>query len=70
MRLRRRGASPTARPGTIRPIAAAVIRDGDRLLVWEEDDGSSYIARRRGLDELRGPARLVPDGLLDLIQGA
>lgn len=142
-------------PGTIRPIAAAVIRDGDRLLVWEdhdpatgsvvcvplaggiefgetgaeaiarelqeeigrtpvrvaflgffedifdwngqrrhelwlvydvelagdglahldevavhEDDGSSYIARWRGLDELRGPARLVPSGLLDLIQGA
>jgi ADP-ribose pyrophosphatase YjhB (NUDIX family) len=153
-------ATPAARrvtrgaPGTIRPIAAAVIRDGDRLLVWEdcdpatgtvvcvplaggiefgetgaeaivrelqeeigrtpervaflalfedifdwngqrrhelwlvydvalagedlarldevvvrEDDGSAYLARWRGLDELGGPARLVPDGLLEVIQG-
>jgi ADP-ribose pyrophosphatase YjhB (NUDIX family) len=140
--------------GAIRPVAAAVIRDGDRLLVWEdhdpatgdvvcvpiaggiefgetgaeavtrelreevgqvpsavsflgvfedifdwngrrrhelwlayavelagngvgrrdevvvhEDDGTSYLARWRRIDELRGPAhRLVPDGLLDLIQ--
>lgn len=142
------------RPGAIRPIAAAVIRDGDRLLVWEdhdpatgdvvcvplaggiefgetgaeaiarelqeeigenparvaflgfledifdwngrrrhelwviydvelagdglagrdevvvhEDDGTTYLARWRRLDELRGPARLVPAGLLELIQG-
>ena len=141
--------------GAIRPVAAALIRDGDRLLVWEdhdpktgevvsvplaggiefgetgaeaiarelqeeigqtaarvdflgvfedifvwngrrrhelhlvydvalagegvahldevvvrEDDGESYVARWRTLDELRGPARLVPDGLLDLIQRA
>jgi ADP-ribose pyrophosphatase YjhB (NUDIX family) len=140
--------------GAIRPVAAAVIRDGERLLVWEdhdpatgavvsvplaggiefgetgaeaitrelaeeigrvpasvsflglfeevfdwnrqrrhelwlvydvelagdglghldevvvrEDDGTAYVARWRTLDELRGPARrLVPDGLLDLIQ--
>jgi ADP-ribose pyrophosphatase YjhB (NUDIX family) len=140
--------------GAIRPVAAAVIRDGERLLVWEdhdpatgavvsvplaggiefgetgaeaitrelaeeigrvpasvsflglfeevfewnrqrrhelwlvydvelagdglghldevvvrEDDGTAYLARWRTLDELRGPARrLVPDGLLDLIQ--
>jgi ADP-ribose pyrophosphatase YjhB (NUDIX family) len=140
--------------GAIRPVAAAVIRDGERLLVWEdhdpatgavvsvplaggiefgetgadaitrelaeeigrvpasvsflglfeevfdwnrrrrhelwlvydvelpgdglghldevvvrEDDGTAYLARWRTLDELRDPARrLVPDGLLDLIQ--
>jgi ADP-ribose pyrophosphatase YjhB (NUDIX family) len=140
--------------GVIRPVAAAVIRDGERLLVWEdhdpatgavvsvplaggiefgetgadaitrelaeeigrvpasvsflglfeevfdwnrqrrhelwlvydvelpgdglghldevvvrEDDGTAYLARWRTLDELRDPARrLVPDGLLDLIQ--
>jgi ADP-ribose pyrophosphatase YjhB (NUDIX family) len=139
--------------GAIRPVAAALIRDGDRLLVWEdhdpatgnvvlvplaggiefgetgaeaiarelqeeigqtpahvaflglfedifdwngkrrhelwlvydvelagdglagrdevlvhEDDGSSYLARWRPLDELRGPARLVPGGLLELIE--
>jgi ADP-ribose pyrophosphatase YjhB (NUDIX family) len=143
------------RTGTIRPIAAAVIRDGGRLLVWEdhdpatgevvcvplaggiefgetgaeaiarelqeeigrapahvaflgffedifewngrrrhelwlvydvelagegvagldevvvqEDDGSSYVARWRPLDEFRGSARLVPDGLLELVQRA
>jgi 8-oxo-dGTP pyrophosphatase MutT (NUDIX family) len=143
-------------PGAIRPIAAAVIRDGDRLLVWEdhdpatgevvcvplaggiefgetgaeaiarelreeigqtpsaatflgafedifdwngrrrhelylvydvelagddlsqaeevvvhEDDGTSYVARWRGLDELHGPTgRLVPDGLLQLLEDA
>lgn len=139
-------------PGTIRPIAAAVIRDAERLLVWEdhdpatgnvvsvplaggiefgetgaeaiarelheeigetaarvaflgffedifdwngqrrhelwlvydveladdglaaldevvvhEDDGTTYVARWRRLGELDGPARLVPDGLLELI---
>jgi ADP-ribose pyrophosphatase YjhB (NUDIX family) len=142
------------RPGAIRPIAAAVIRDGDRLLVWEdhdpatgdvvcvplaggiefgetgaeaiarelqeeigqiparvvflgfledifdwncrrrhelwliydvelagdgltgrdevvvhEDDGTTYLARWRRLHEFHGPARLVPGGLLELIQG-
>jgi len=142
--------------GAIRPVAAAVIRDGERLLVWEdhdpatgavvsvplaggiefgetgaeaitrelaeeigrvpasvsflglfeevfdwnrqrrhelwlvydvelagdglgrldevvvcEDDGTAYLARWRTLDELRDPTRrLVPDGLLDLIQPA
>jgi 8-oxo-dGTP pyrophosphatase MutT (NUDIX family) len=39
-------------------------------VVVREDDGESYVARWRTLDELRGPARLVPDGLLDLIQRA
>lgn len=132
----------------IRPVAAAVIRDGDRLLVWEdhdpatgdvvsvplaggiefgetgaeaiarelreelgqvpsavsflglfedifewngqrrhelwlayavgrldevvvhEDDGTSYLARWRRIDDLRGPERrLVPEGLLGLVQG-
>lgn len=152
------GDQPAARrasdgpPGAIRPIAAAVIRAGDRLLVWEdhdpatgevvcvplaggiefgetgaeavarelveeigrapsavrflgfledifdwngqrrhelwvvydvelagddlsqagevvvrEDDGTSYVARWRGLDEFRSSARLGPDGLLELI---
>jgi ADP-ribose pyrophosphatase YjhB (NUDIX family) len=32
-----------------------------------EDDGSSYPARWRSLAEFRGDARLVPDGLLALI---
>ena len=47
---------------------------GDRLghldeVVVREDDGTAYLARWRTLDELRDPARrLVPDGLLDLIQ--
>jgi ADP-ribose pyrophosphatase YjhB (NUDIX family) len=139
--------------GAIRPIAAAVIREGDRLLVWEDydpasgevvcvplaggiefgetgaeaitreleeeigqrpsrvvylglledifdwngqkrhelylvfdveledtslagraevvvtqDDGTSYRARWRHLDEFRRSARLVPDGLLDLVE--
>jgi hypothetical protein len=36
-----------------------------------EDDGTAYLARWRTLDELRDPTRrLVPDGLLDLIQPA
>jgi hypothetical protein len=39
-------------------------------VVVREEDGESYVARWRTLDELRGPARLVPDGLLDLIQRA
>jgi ADP-ribose pyrophosphatase YjhB (NUDIX family) len=34
----------------------------------QEDDGSAYVARWRTLDELRGPPRLVPDGLLELLQ--
>jgi ADP-ribose pyrophosphatase YjhB (NUDIX family) len=140
-------------PGAIRPIAAAVIRDGDRLLVWQdhdpatgnvvyvplaggiefgetgaeaitrelqeeigqtparvaflgffedifdwsgqrrhelwlvyevelggeglaggkdvvvhEDDGTSYVARWRRLNELRGSGRLAPEGLLELIE--
>ena len=139
-------------PGAIRPIAAAVIRDGGRLLVWEdhdpatgnvvcvplaggiefgetgaeaiarelqeeigqtpervaflgvledifdwngqrrhelwlvydvglagdsltgmdeivvhEDDGTSYLARWRRLEDLRDPGRLVPEGLLELV---
>jgi 8-oxo-dGTP pyrophosphatase MutT (NUDIX family) len=33
-----------------------------------EPDGRSYPARWRPLDEFRGEARLVPEGLLDLIE--
>jgi hypothetical protein len=32
-----------------------------------EDDGTSYPARWRRIDELGAAARLVPEGLLDLI---
>ena len=40
-------------------------------VVVHEDDGTSYVAHWRGLDELGGPARrLVPDGLLDLLRDA
>jgi ADP-ribose pyrophosphatase YjhB (NUDIX family) len=37
-------------------------------VVVREDDGTSYTARWRLLDELRGAGRLVPDGLLELIE--
>jgi ADP-ribose pyrophosphatase YjhB (NUDIX family) len=37
-------------------------------VVVREDDGTSYLARWRRLDELRGAGRLVPDGLLELIE--
>jgi len=33
-----------------------------------EDDGTTYVARWRSLSEFKGSARLVPDGLLSLIE--
>jgi ADP-ribose pyrophosphatase YjhB (NUDIX family) len=35
-----------------------------------EPDGTRYVARWRPLADFRGAARLVPDGLLELIEGA
>ncbi len=35
-----------------------------------EPDGTAYVARWRALSEFREGARLVPDGLLDLIEEA
>jgi ADP-ribose pyrophosphatase YjhB (NUDIX family) len=35
-----------------------------------EPDGTAYVARWRPLADFRGAARLVPDGLLELIEGA
>jgi hypothetical protein len=40
---------------------------GEELTVTEPD-GSSYVARWRPLSEFRGSARLVPDGLLALLE--
>jgi ADP-ribose pyrophosphatase YjhB (NUDIX family) len=37
-------------------------------LTVTESDGTSYVARWRPLTEFRGSARLVPDGLLELIE--
>jgi ADP-ribose pyrophosphatase YjhB (NUDIX family) len=37
-------------------------------VVVQEDDGTSYVARWRRLDELRRRGRLVPEGLLELIE--
>jgi ADP-ribose pyrophosphatase YjhB (NUDIX family) len=48
-------------------LASDGIADLDEVVV-QEDDGSSYLAGWRTLDELRGSARLVPDGLLELVQ--
>jgi ADP-ribose pyrophosphatase YjhB (NUDIX family) len=35
-----------------------------------EPDGTRYQARWRALTDFRGQSRLVPDGLLDLVQGS
>jgi hypothetical protein len=43
--------------------------EGEELTVTEPD-GTSYVARWRPLSEFRRSARLVPEGLLDLIEGA
>jgi ADP-ribose pyrophosphatase YjhB (NUDIX family) len=40
--------------------------EGKELTVTEPD-GTSYVARWRPLSEFRGSARLVPEGLLDLV---
>ena len=49
-------------------LTGAGLADRDQVVV-HEDDGTSYPARWRRLDELRGPdRRLVPEGLLELIQ--
>ena len=40
--------------------------EGKELTVTEPD-GTSYVARWRPLSEFRGSARLVPEGLLDLL---
>jgi 8-oxo-dGTP pyrophosphatase MutT (NUDIX family) len=47
-------------------LADREVYDADEVVVTE-DDGSTYPARWRALGEFAGPARLVPDGLLDLI---
>ena len=48
-------------------LAGAGLGHLDEVVV-HEDDGTSYAARWRRIDELRGPAhRLVPEGLLELI---
>jgi ADP-ribose pyrophosphatase YjhB (NUDIX family) len=39
-------------------------------LTVTESDGTSYVARWRPLTEFRGSARLVPDGLLELVEQA
>jgi uncharacterized protein YndB with AHSA1/START domain/ADP-ribose pyrophosphatase YjhB (NUDIX family) len=48
-------------------LADARIYELDEIEVVEED-GSSYQARWRALSDFGGSARLVPEGLLDLIQ--
>jgi ADP-ribose pyrophosphatase YjhB (NUDIX family) len=50
-------------------LAGAGLAHLDEVVV-HEDDGSSYLARWRTLEELRGPVRLVPEGLLELLQDA
>jgi uncharacterized protein (DUF1330 family)/ADP-ribose pyrophosphatase YjhB (NUDIX family) len=47
-------------------LAERELYDAEELPVVEPD-GRRYMARWRRLDEFRGEARLVPDGLLDLI---
>ncbi len=47
-------------------LADRRIYEADEVQVTE-DDGSKYPARWRPLSEFRGSARLVPEGLLDLI---
>jgi ADP-ribose pyrophosphatase YjhB (NUDIX family) len=37
-------------------------------LTVTESDGTSYVARWRPLSEFRGSARLVPEGLLELVE--
>lgn len=41
--------------------------EGEELTVTEPD-GTSYVARWRPLSEFRGSARLVPEGLLELVE--
>jgi ADP-ribose pyrophosphatase YjhB (NUDIX family) len=41
--------------------------EGEELTVTEPD-GTSYVARWRPLSEFRGSARLVPEGLLGLVE--
>jgi ADP-ribose pyrophosphatase YjhB (NUDIX family) len=43
--------------------------EGKELMVTEPD-GTSYIARWRPVSEFRGSARLVPEGLLELVEHA
>ena len=50
-------------------LADRTIYDAEEVEVTE-DDGSSYPARWRPLAEFDGPARLVPQGLLELIRRA
>jgi ADP-ribose pyrophosphatase YjhB (NUDIX family) len=48
-------------------LADRAIYEADEVLVTE-DDGTTYPARWRPLSEFPTSARLVPDGILDLIQ--
>ena len=50
-------------------LADRTIYDAEEVEVLEPD-GTTYRARWRSLAEFRGGARLVPDGLLDLIAEA
>ena len=50
-------------------LADRGVYETDELRVVEPD-GTAYVARWRRLDEFRSSARLVPDGLLDLIESA
>ena len=49
-------------------FADAILAGADEVTVTEED-GTSYPARWRHLREFRESARLVPDGLRELIEG-
>jgi hypothetical protein len=48
------------------------LEDQDALeaeeLTVTEPDGTSYVARWRPVSEFRGSARLVPEGLLELVE--
>jgi ADP-ribose pyrophosphatase YjhB (NUDIX family) len=48
-------------------LAGRTVYEAEKIRVVEPD-GTSYLARWRPLSEFRGPARLVPDGLLELIE--
>ena len=48
-------------------LADGALADLDEITV-HEDDGATYLARWRPIEEFRTSARLVPEGLLDLIQ--
>jgi ADP-ribose pyrophosphatase YjhB (NUDIX family) len=50
-------------------LADRTIYDAEEVEVVEPE-GTSYLARWRSLAEFRGGARLVPDGLLDLVSEA